>query len=137
MSTRLTDRLSFLTPLLVLYTTLAMLMVVLKTKLIGWGVDLQVLHGANTILFGVAVFAAIWMSASLRKSGGHALLKAIYGGFMIRFFVLAGSAFLYILSQRKQVNIPGLIGGALFYMLYLVVELRPIRAKLKSNVPNG
>jgi hypothetical protein len=56
---------------------------------------------------------------------------------MIRFFVLAGSAFIYILSQRKQVNIPGLIGGAFFYILYLIVELRPIRAKLKSTIPNG
>lgn len=100
-------------------------------------VDLAVLHAANTILFLVASFAAFWMSIALRKSGGHALLKALYGGFMIRFFVLAGAAFIYILSKRKQVNIPALAGGALFYVLYLVVEIRSLRSVLKSDSSNA
>jgi len=137
MSTRLTNRLSFLSPLLVLYTTLVLIIFVFKTQLIGLRVDLGVLHAANTILFLVASFAAFWMSIALRKSGGHALLKALYGGFMIRFFVLAGAAFIYILSKRKQVNIPALAGGALFYVLYLVVEIRSLRSVLKSDSSNA
>lgn len=137
MNTRLTDRLSILSPLVFLYTGLAILIIVLQTQLKGWGVDLRVLHGANTILFLVASVAIFWMSVSLRASGGQALLKALYGGFMIRFFVLAGAAFVYILTKRKQVNIPGLAGAALFYVLYLVVEIRALRSFMKSDSSNA
>lgn len=133
MKTRLSSRSPVFYPLVLLYTALAILILLLRTQLFGWGVDVQVLQGANTLLFLVALVAAWWMSGSLRKPGGQALLKALYGGFMIRFFVLAVTAFIYILSKRKQVNIPGLVGGAFFYILYLVVEIQSLRSVLKSD----
>lgn len=137
MSTHITHRFSILSPLVFLYASLAILVLVLQTQLIAWGVELRVLHGANTILFLVASAAIFWMSVSLRAIGGQALLKALYGGFMIRFFVLAGAAFIYILTKRKQVNIPGLAGAALFYVLYLIVEIRSLRSFLKSDSSNA
>lgn len=137
MSNRLTDRLSLLSPLVFLYTILAISFIVFNDFLSNRGVDPRVLHGANTLLFIVASWATFWMALSLRKAGGQALLKALYGGFMIRFFVLAGAAFVYILSKRKQVNIPGLAGAALMYVLYLVIEIRSIRSQLKSESSNA
>ena len=122
-----------ISPLVYLYTFLAISIVLLKNQLVGHGIDVRVLHGANTLLFIVASLTTFWMAIALRRSGGQALLKALYGGFIIRFFLIAVTAFIYILSKRKQVNIPGLIGGALFYILYLVVEIRSTRKSLKSE----
>jgi hypothetical protein len=137
MKTRPANRSSVFYPLILLYTALAMLILLLRAPLFRWGVEVQVLQGSNTLLFLVAFVAAWWMSGSLRQSGGQALLKALYGGFMIRFFVLAATAFIYILSKRKQVNIPGLVGSAFFYILYLVVEIQSLRSLLKSDSANA
>jgi hypothetical protein len=123
--------------LIVLGAGLALLIALFHVQLTALGVDLRVLHVANGLLFVVSSMATIWMGKSLQRSGGTALLKALYGGFMIRFFLLAGAAFIYILSKRKQVNVPGLIGSAIFYILYLTVEIRSLRNVLKSNSSNA
>jgi hypothetical protein len=116
---------------------ITLLIVLLKDQLINQGVDLRVLHAANLLLFLVSTVSTIWMIRSFRQPDGHALLKALYGGFMIRFFLLAIAAFIYILANRKGVNIPGLVGSAVFYILYLTVEIRSLRKVLKSTNPNA
>lgn len=124
---------SGIAPLAILFALIAGSLFLLQSYILRWGADVRVLHLANILLFAVACISAFWMSASMQRSGATALLKALYGGFMIRFFVLAGAAFIYILSVRKQVNLPGLIGAAIFYLLYLFVEIRSLRTVLKSS----
>ncbi len=133
MQTSSPTRIAALFPFISLLLILAAGIFLLEKYLIRWGVDVRVLHAANVLLFAVTALASIWMSRSLRAAGGQALLKALYGGFMIRFFILASVAFAYIISQRKQVNLPGLIGAAVFYILYLSVEVRSLQPVLKSG----
>ncbi|MFM7671252.1 MAG: hypothetical protein ACKO6Q_01505 [Bacteroidota bacterium] len=137
MYTTLSDRLSILSPIVSLYGVLAILIIFLRQQLVGWGVDVRVLHGANTILFLAAAFASIWVTIQFRHANGQSMLKALYGGFMIRFFLIALTAFVYILMKRKQVNVPGLVGGAIFYVLYMVLEIQTLRAKLKHPSTNA
>lgn len=127
------SRISMLLPLVLLFMALSGAIFLLDSQLMQWGVDIRVLHGSNALLFGVTALASLWINRSLRGTGGQALLKALYGGFMIRFFLLASVAFVYIIAQRKQVNLPGLIGAAFFYVLYLWIEVRSLRPVLKSD----
>ncbi|MFN4893413.1 MAG: hypothetical protein ACK5G0_06605 [Bacteroidota bacterium] len=133
MQISLSNKLAHLAPIAFLYTVLGAGIVLLESKLHQWGVDRRVLHGANTLLFITAGLSSLLQLLQSKKSGGQALLKSIYGGFMIRFFGIALAALIYILLKRKEVNIPGLIGGAIFYILYWVVEIRSLRQILKSD----
>ncbi len=127
------DRTSILAPLLLLYTLLAAGIYFFSGRLVAMGAEVRVLHGANTIVFLATLAASLWLTIQFQRSGGQAALKGLYGGFMIRFFLIALSAFVYILLKRKEVNVPGLIGGAIFYVLYWLVEIRNLPSKMKST----
>jgi hypothetical protein len=127
------ERISLLSPLVLLYTVLAAAIFFFSERLATTGADVRELHGANTIVFLATLAASVWLTIQFQRSGGQAALKGLYGGFMIRFFLIALSAFVYILLKRKEVNVPGLIGGAIFYVLYWLVEIRSLRSKMKST----
>jgi hypothetical protein len=137
MNIRSTGRLAALLPFLFLFGGITLVVFLLNPLLFSWGVDVRVLQVSNALLFLVALFSTGWMGKSFRQPGGQALLKALYGGFMIRFFILAISAFIYILVKRKQVNVPGLAGAAFFYVLYTVIEIRALRTHFKSDPKHG
>ena len=121
-----------LPPFVALFGLLTLAISLFQTQWIKLGADPRVMHSANTILFAVTIISFWVMSRQFRQPGGQALLRGLYGSFMIRFFLIAVAAFVYILIQRKQVNVPGLIGGGIFYVLYLGLEIRQIQRMLKS-----
>lgn len=137
MNTTLSDKLSHLAPITLLYTVLAAGIIFFQSYLEQWGVDKRVLHGANTVLLLTASLSLFLMLLQTGKPGSQAILKSIYGGFIIRFLGIAMAAFIYIFLKKKNVNIPGLIGGAFFYVLYWVVEIRSARKQLKSTAPHA
>jgi hypothetical protein len=51
---------------------------------------------------------------------------------MIKFFVLALAAFIYIYRERKAVNLPALYGAAFLYIVYTGVEIRLLLRALKK-----
>jgi len=120
-------------PFVALFGLLTLTISLFQAQWIQWGANPQVLHSANTILFAVTASTFWFMNRQFRQPGGQALLKGLYGSFMIRFFLIALAAFVYILIQRKQVNVPGLIGGGIFYVLYLGLEIRQLQRMLKSD----
>ena len=133
MKTPVSDKLGQLAPIAFLYAVLGAGIVLFESRLDQWGVDRRVLHGANTLLFITAGLSSLLLLLQSQKTGERAVLTSIYGGFMIRFFGIALAAFIYIMLKRKEVNIPGLIGGAVFYILYWMVEINTLRKKLKST----
>ena len=137
MSGKSTTASNGLAPLFILFGSLELLIVVAADLLLKLGADKWVLHGANTVLFCTAALASLLMRASMKGSGGQAVLKSLYGGFLIRFMGIALAACIYIFLNRKQVNIPGLVGGAFFYILYWIIEIRMLRVKLKSPAVNA
>lgn len=137
MNKTLSEKLSHLAPITFLYTVLAVGIIFSESYLRQWGVDKRVLHGANTLLLLTASLSSFLMLMQSGKTGSNAILTSIYGGFIIRFFGIALAAFLYIFLQKKNVNIPGLIGGALFYVLYWAVEIRAVRNQMKSSAPHA
>ena len=63
----------------------------------------------------------------------QASVRAIMSSFMIKFFVIAIAAFIYIYLQRKTVNLPALYLAALFYILYTTLEVRLLLNQLKKS----
>jgi hypothetical protein len=59
-------------------------------------------------------------------------IRAIMSGFMIKFFVLAVAALVYIFVMREAVSIPALLCAATLYLLYTTVEIRALLLLLKS-----
>ncbi|MCX6316768.1 MAG: hypothetical protein NTW29_05730 [Bacteroidetes bacterium] len=97
------------------------------------GVSLPVLLGGNLLLAGVSVLAYLLMRKALRTNTGQAFVRAMYSGFMLRFFLVAIAAFVYIMVEKSKVNKPALIACAGLYILYTAIETRSLLHTLKQN----
>jgi hypothetical protein len=120
-------------PLFILFAALSAFFITGKNWLVKNGVDPNVLIIGNLLLFLVSLAAFFMTKKSLRSTNPQAFVRAIYGSFMIKFFVLAIAAFIYIMWANKNVNKPGLIACAAFYFVYTVIEIKALMQMLKKK----
>jgi ACR3 family arsenite efflux pump ArsB len=101
----------------------------------GAGVDYKVLFSGNLLLFVVGCISVRMTVKALTDKNTQVFLRMIYGSFLLKFFVFASAAFIYISMFRKQVNKPALFGCLGLYVLYTVIEVRS--AMKQSKKPNA
>lgn len=97
------------------------------------GVDQDVLIAGNLILFLVSLFAFLITNKALTSSNPQAFVRAMYSSFIIKFFVLAVTAFVYIMIAKKNVNKPALVVCAGLYIIYTGIETRTLMKMLKQK----
>lgn len=107
-------------------------LILARTWLLFHEVNVTILSGANFLLFLVTIFSARLTANSFTNPNLQASVRAVMLSFMIKFFVLALAAFIYIYIQRKAVNLPALYGAAFLYVLYTGVEVRLLLRALKK-----
>lgn len=107
-------------------------LILARTWLLSHEVNVTILSGANFLLFLVTIFSARLTANSFTNPNLQASVRAVMLSFMIKFFVLALAAFIYIYIQRKAVNLPALYGAAFLYLLYTGVEVRLLLRALKK-----
>jgi hypothetical protein len=93
-------------------------------------VNFRVLYIANLILFIVGSISVRMTLRALTDKNTQVFLRMIYGSFLLKFFVFAIAAFIYISMYKKDVNRPALFGSLGLYILYTVIE---VRAALKQS----
>ena len=99
-------------------------------RLEGWGFDYSVLVFGNIIVFGIS-FLSYWMAVrGLSTKNPHVFFRWVYGSVMIKLFLLAGVAFVYIMITQKEVNKPGLFFCMGLYVVYTFIE---VSALMKVN----
>jgi ACR3 family arsenite efflux pump ArsB len=97
------------------------------------GVDQDVLIIGNLLLFLISLTAFLITNKALSSSSPQAFVRAMYGSFIIKFFVLAITAFVYIIVAKKNVNKPALIACAGLYIIYTGIETRALMKMLKQK----
>lgn len=97
------------------------------------GVDQNVLIIGNLLLFLISLTAFLITNKALTSSNPQAFVRAMYGSFIIKFFVLAITAFVYIMVAKKNVNKPALIACAGLYIIYTGIETRALMKMLKQK----
>ncbi|MBL7723281.1 MAG: hypothetical protein JNK27_03990 [Chitinophagaceae bacterium] len=97
------------------------------------GVDQLVLIGGNLLLFIVSLAAFFITFKALKSANPQAFVRAMYGSFMIKFFLIAVAAFIYIMIAKKEVNKPALIICGALYIIYTAIETRALMKLLKQK----
>ncbi len=108
------------------------ILILSKSWLVAHQVDVNVVTGANFLLFLVTVLSIGLTARSFTNPNLQASVRAVMLSFMIKFFVLALAAFIYIYVERKAVNLPALYGAAFLYVLYTGIEVRLLLRALKK-----
>ncbi|MBM3412292.1 MAG: hypothetical protein FJY19_02805 [Bacteroidetes bacterium] len=94
-------------------------------------VDVSLIWATNLLLFFVAIFSANLIEKSFADPNPQASIRAVMLSFIIKFFVLAIAAFIYLYAKRQSLNLPALFGAALLYVLYAGVEVKLLLRVLK------
>ena len=123
----------FIRPLIFVFVFLTAIFISAKDWLDKKGVSQDVLIGGNLILFIVSLVAFFITAKALRSANPQAFVRAMYGSFIIKFFVLAIAAFIYIMMAKKNVNKPALIACAGLYIIYTGMETRALMKLLKQK----
>ena len=120
-------------PLLIVFVFLTVFFITGKSWLEKKGIDRDVLVIGNLILFAVSLLAFLITSKAFRSPNPQAFVRAMYGSFIIKFFIVAVAAFIYIMATRKNVNKPALIACVGLYIIYTGMEIRALMKLLKEK----
>jgi hypothetical protein len=97
------------------------------------GIDTTVILFGNFILFAVSILSFWMMQRSLKSSNPQSFMRAMYGSFIAKFFVVAITAFVYIQMAKKEVNKPGLFICMGLYIVYTFLEVSSLMKMLKQK----
>jgi len=125
--------LKLLRPMLLLFVFTSAFFVTAQSWLLKRGANPDVLIVGNLLLFGVSLVAFLVSQKALNSSNPQAFVRAMYGSFIIKFFVIATVAFIYIMVTKKNVNKPALIGCMTLYVVYTVIEVAALLKLLKRK----
>jgi len=104
-----------------------------KNWLAKQGIDHLVVIGGNLVLLVVSLLATLVLQRTSASGNPNAFVRGLYGSFMIRFFLVAVAAFIYIMVVKKQVNKPALLVCAALYIIYTAIETRGMIRSLRGN----
>jgi ACR3 family arsenite efflux pump ArsB len=120
-------------PLLIVFVFITAFCITGKAWLAKRGVNQEVLIAGNILLLLVSLSAFIITNRAVQAGKPQAFVRAMYGSFMIKFFVVAIAAFVYIMVAKKNVNKPALIACAGLYIIYTGIETRALINLLKQH----
>jgi len=127
------DHFKPLRPLFVLFLLLNAFFLLANSWLTEQGLDTRVLITGNVILLLVILVSFILTRRSFDDPNPNVFVRAVYAGFILKFFVIAVAAFAYIMAVRDKVNKPALIACMGLYVVYTIIEVRALLQLLKQK----
>jgi FtsH-binding integral membrane protein len=101
-----------------------------------WEADRDLLLIGNLILFIITFISFFLGKKGLKSSNPHAFVRSVYTSMMLKLFACAIAAFIYIASNRDNVNKPALFMLMGFYLVYTFIEVS-ILTKMLRQKSNG
>ena len=125
--------LTLLRPMILIFIFLNAFLLAGKDWLAKKNIDQEVLIIGNLVLFVVTLVTFLLTYRSLSAKNPNVFVRAMYGGFIIKFFVVAIAAFIYIMITKKNVNKPALFSCMGLYIVYTFFEVTALLRVLKQK----
>jgi hypothetical protein len=104
-----------------------------RSLLAKWDTDQGVLVWGNLLVFATVITSFLLLRKAIDSPNPQSFVRAMYGSFIIKFFVLALGAFIYIMVAKKDVNKPALFGCIGLYFVYTFFEINALMKLLKEK----
>lgn len=98
-------------------------------------VDTAVVLAGNLLLFLISLLNMVRSANAIDKPNPHVFVRVFYSGFIIRLFVCAIAAFIYIYTQQGRINKPALFICLGIYIIYSLIETTTLK-KIFNNKKN-
>jgi len=114
-----------LLPVSLVFVLVNALLLVFAKKLQAKGVDTDLAIGGNIVLY-LATMLSAWLNyQALHTKSAPGMMRNVMGGFMVKFFIIAIAAFIYIII-KKDVNTAGLFVCMGLYFVYTFFSTRNV-----------
>ena len=123
-------------PLIFIFVAVNALCVIFNNKLDEWHINHLVVQGANLLLFILMFTSAYLHLKAFYKPNPHAFLRSVLSATVLKLFVIAGAALLYLFLAGENKSTYAIMVGMLLYIVYTTVELRGI-FKLNKQTNHG
>jgi len=124
---------ALLLPLIIVFIILNGFFIAGKSWLAKKGIEQNVLLIGNILLFGVSLLSFVLTQRSLKATNPHVFVRAVYSGFIIKFFVLAAAAFVYIMMSGNNISKAALFSCMGLYIIYTFFEVSSLLRLLKQQ----
>lgn len=122
-----------LLPVLVLFVVLNAIFIAGKNMLQRWGVDQEVLIAGNAVLFLITLMSFSLAQRGLNNPNPHAFVRSVYGSVMIKLFLCLIAAFIYISTNKANLNKPALFTCMGLYLVYTFMEVSALMKLLRGK----
>jgi hypothetical protein len=122
-----------LRPLLIVFVLVTALFIIGRDTLSSWNADQEILLGGNLLVFITVLISYYLLSKAITSTNPNAFVRAMYGSFIIKFFLLALAAFIYIMVAGKNVNKAALFTCIGLYFVYTFIEISVLLKLLKQK----
>lgn len=122
-------------PVVLLFVILNALAISMRSRLLAWNVDQDVLIGGNLFLFLITFFSFLIAKKGLQNRNTHAFMRSVYLSMMFKMFLSIIAAFIYISIYKKGLNKAGLFICMGLYLVYMFLEVS-ILTRILRNKPN-
>lgn len=123
-------------PLIFIFVFVNALCVIFNNRLDAWQINHVVVQAANLLLFLLMFGSAYLHIKAFYKPNPHAFLRSVLGATVLKLFVIAGAAFVYLLVAGEKKSIYAVLAGMGLYIVYTVVEMRGI-VKMNKQENDG
>ncbi|RYY57788.1 MAG: hypothetical protein EOO05_17730 [Chitinophagaceae bacterium] len=103
-----------------------------RALLLKKGIDQSVVLVGNLVLFAVSLIAFLLTQKTLENKNPHVFVRAVYSGFIIKFFIVVLAAFVYF-QLVDVVNKPALFVVLVLYLVYTFIEVSSLLRLLKGK----
>lgn len=123
---------SFL-PLIIVFVILNAVLITGRSWLAKKGIEQEVLIVGNLLIALVSILSVVLTQRSFKSTNPHVFVRAVYSGFIIKFFVLAAAALVYIMLSGKNVSRPAIFSCMALYVIYSFIEVSALLRLLKQK----
>jgi hypothetical protein len=110
-------------PLILVFIFTNTLLIVFKGRLEAWGINREMLLGANCLFFLLNVFVFWLQRNALNNSNPNVFIRSVMGSMFIKMMVVVVVFFIYISIVKKTVNKPAVFAAMFLYLVYLAAEV--------------
>lgn len=120
-------------PLFVTFLALAALIFAGNIFYTGKGIDYLVLMGGNCLFFLVSLFVFRMQYVAMYNSNPQVFVRSVMVGTIIKVFACLIAVVAYYFISKSAFNKPAVYISMIFYIVYLVVEVRTVMKLNKTK----
>jgi hypothetical protein len=127
------DRYKVLLPLFITFLVLTVLIFSAKLFFADSRIDHNVLIGANCLFFLISLLVFRMQYRAMQNSNPNVFIRSVMSALIIKMFACIAAVVVYYFAAKETFNKPAVYVSMIFYIIYLVVEVRTIMKLNKTK----